>query len=460
MTVLWTSAEAAKATGGRVVGNWAATGVSIDTRSLKPGDLFVPLKDIRDGHDFIPMAIEKGAAAVLTEREVMDIPALIVPDTLEALRDLAVFACKRSAAKRIAVTGSVGKTSVKEVLALMCAVAGPAHKSLKSYNNHWGVPLTLALMPAQTKYGVFEAGMNHEGELSDLSALIAPNLAVITKIAPAHLAHFNSLEDIAKAKAEIVDGLAADGVLILPAEALRFGVFADLNTKVKTLTFGAEEGADARILATRTTENGTRATLSILGQSYTVNIPMPGAHWVENIACALLAAGQAGVDLQTAITALQNFEKLPGRGESQSLNIDGKAITLIDESYNANPESMRAAIAVLGLARGRKIAVLGDMLELGATEDDLHAGLSTPLQAAGVDCVLTCGMRMKALATALPPTMNTGWTADWEACLDAFRNTLKDGDTVMVKGSNASGMGHLVAALKTNEKLQGDLHVV
>ena len=460
MRALWTAAAAARATGGRPVGQWAATGVSIDTRTLEAGDLFVPLKDVRDGHDFIPQAFERGAAAVLSERDVRDVPALIVEDTLVALQELGRAAGRRANAKRIAVTGSVGKTSLKELLAAMCAGAGPTHKSVKSYNNHWGVPLSLARMPEETRYGVFEAGMNHKGELSELSKLIRPEIAIITKIAPAHLAHFNSLEDIASAKAEIIDGLKDGGSLILPEEARTFRAFHDLPERLTVRSFGCEQTADARILEARQTVSGSKALIRLDGQTYEVNIPLPGAHWVENVTCALLAAKQAGITIETALNALTDFKKLPGRGASMDIDLGGRRIHLIDESYNANPESMRAAIAVLGLAKGRKIAVLGDMLELGDGETDLHVGLAGPLQEAEIDGVFLCGPRMQALADALPKSGLGGWAPDWQSCLDLLLAGLEDGDTLMVKGSNASGMGALVAALKAKHEMQGDLHVV
>ncbi|MBL4854866.1 MAG: UDP-N-acetylmuramoyl-tripeptide--D-alanyl-D-alanine ligase [Robiginitomaculum sp.] len=448
MRALWTHREAELATGGQAVGEWDVNGLSIDTRSLETGQLFVPLKDIRDGHDFIPMAYEKGAGAVISEHPVSDTPALIVPDGLKALEDLAIAARKRSSAVRIAVTGSVGKTSVKELIATMCRAAGNTHASIKSYNNHWGVPLTLAGMAQDTKYGVFEMGMNHAGELAALSKIVRPNIALITKIAPAHMAHFENIEGIAKAKAEIFASLEKGGTAIIPADSPHASLLAQQAGNVNVLRFGFDEHADARILSSSNTPSGSRARMDILGETVDVEIPLVGAHWIENVAVALLVVKVAGVDLELASNALKTQGNISGRGQVFNLCVDQKQIRLIDESYNANPESMRAAIAVLGLNRGRKIAVLGDMLELGDDEAAMHVDLFGPLQDAKIDLVVTCGECMKNLNDVLPKAVNGGWYKDHNACLDGLISSVKDGDIVMVKGSNASGMGKLVASLK------------
>ena len=476
MSALWTHRDAAKATGGRAVGTWSVGALSIDTRSLGQGDLFVPLKDIRDGHDFIPMAYAKGAGAVISEHAIEDAPALIVNDSLKALEDLAVAARKRSDAKRIAVTGSVGKTSVKEMIAHICRAAGNTHASIKSFNNHWGVPLTLAGMPQNTKYGVFEMGMNHEGELLALTQIVRPHIAIITKIAPAHLAHFKSVEAIANAKAEIFSGTvsggkgrgaasnsitSSSGIAILPADSPYLTQLSDLaKTRNDIYSFGVDEKADARIVKSVHTVQGSVSTLEVLGESVEVTLPFAGTHWVENAACALLASTLAGVDLGLVITTLKNMNKIQGRGEVHSLVLGGKKLTLIDESYNANPESMRAAIASLGLAQGRKIAVLGDMLELGDTEKQLHAGLADILEKHDVDLVLTCGALMKSLRAVLPKPMDGGWYKNSDDCLAGLKSAVRDGDTVMIKGSNSSGMGKLVSTLKNNNNKKGNANVL
>ena len=454
MSVLWTHMDAARATGGKAVGNWSVNGLSIDTRSLKEGQLFIPLKDIRDGHDFIPAALEKGAGAVISEHSIEDVPALIVEDSLKALEDLAIAARKRSGATRIAITGSVGKTSVKEMVAQICRAAGKTHNSIKSFNNHWGVPFTLAGMAQDTEYGVFEMGMNHAGELAALTKIVRPDIAVITKVAPAHLAHFKSVEEIAKAKAEILSGLADGGVAILPKDSDYFDIlrtYCKGNSQGDWLSFGWCAHADAVITRSQQNPHGSISSINIAGQTYNVELPIAGEHWVENAACALLIAHTAGIDLKIAVNALKVMPKIQGRGAVYELSLRGKSVTLVDESYNANPESMAAAIAVLGLKTSRKIAVLGDMLELGDDENALHEDIFGRLQDANVDLVLTCGSRMKSLHDVLPESVNAGWFSDYEKCLAGLLNQVQDGDWVMVKGSNASGMGKLVAALKLHQ---------
>jgi len=461
MSALWTSTQAAKATGGKAVGAWKINALSIDTRSINEGDLFVPLKDIRDGHDFIPMAYEKGAGAVISERMITDAPALIVKDSLQALCDLAAAARERSGAKRIAVTGSVGKTSVKEMIAHICRAAGSTHASIKSFNNHWGVPLTLTGMPQNTKFGVFEMGMNHEGELADLAQIVRPNIAIITKVAPAHLAHFKSVEAIANAKAEIFSGTANDGIAILPTDSAYFNQLSELaKPRNKIYTFGRQENANARIIKSVFMAQGSVSTIDVLGVRAEVTLPVAGAHWVENAACALLTTVLAGVKLSIAVKALKKMHKIQGRGEVHSLVLGGKSITLIDESYNANPESMRAAIASLGLSDGRKIAVLGDMLELGDTQEQLHAALLKPVEENKIDSVITCGALMKSLYGALPASLNGGWFENYTDAQSGLMGTLKDGDIVMIKGSNASGMGKLVDALKNKNKKRNTTHAL
>jgi len=459
-TVLWTSEEAAKVTGGEAKGSWNATGLSIDTRSLQWGELFVPLKDARDGHDFIPNARAAGASAVISENPNEQAPALIVRDSLQAMRDLAVAARKRCPAKRIAVTGSVGKTSLKEAVSAICLSAGRTHKSIKSFNNHWGVPLTMAGMAQDTEFGVFEVGMNHAGELADLSPLIAPDVAIITKIAPAHLAHFKDVSAIAAAKAEIFEGLVEDGIAVLNRDD---DFFDYLSQKAKDkganiVTFGEHEDSDVRISKMVSNVGEQNATLTIDGKDYELVLPLDGAHWIQNAACAIAATKSVGIDIKTALSALAGFRALPGRGEALDVRLDGKLFTLIDDSYNANPESMKAAINTLGArARGRKIAVLGDMFELGKDELELHAALSGPLGAAEVSRVIVLGECMRTLKGALPREMRGAWVRDWEAALAALRQELKDGDTVLVKGSNATGLGRLVAAIRKEQKGVADV---
>ena len=444
---LWTSAEIAKAVGGEASGEFAVSGLSIDTRTIEAGDLFVPLKDIRDGHEFIPMAFEKGAGGVLSEKAVSG-NAVVVKDSLQALRDLGKAGVERSRALRIAVTGSVGKTSVKEALAHMFSAFGNTHKSLKSYNNQWGVPLTMARMPQDTEFGVFEMGMNHTGELSDLSNLLRPDIALITTVAAVHLAHFENVEAIADAKAEIIDGLRNNGTLILNADNPYTARIAEKAKGKKIITFGHGDDCDVTIVTSQTHEHGSNTRLRINAQQIDVTLLVPGEHWVMNGAACMAVAFAAGVNLRKAAMALRGVRAEGGRGEMHALHVDGKSITLIDEAYNANPTSMRAAINLLGLKPGRRIAVLGEMGELGKDEIEMHAALSEPLQAAGVSRVIVTGECMRALKGALPQPMRGAWARDWEFALDALKEEIEDGDVVLVKGSNSVGLGKLVSALK------------
>ena len=448
---LWTSIEAAEAVGGTATGEWEVSGISIDSRTLQAGDLFVPLKDVRDGHDFIPAAQEKGAHAVMSEREGFA-SSLLVDDTLSALTKLGRAACERSNALRIGVTGSVGKTSVKEALAHMFEGFGDTHKSIASYNNHWGVPLTMARMRKTAEFGVFEMGMNHAGEMSALSKLLLPEIALITTIAGAHLAHFKNIEAIAQAKAEIIDGLAEGGTLILNGDneytpLIKYiAKTAGLNPN-QIMTFGHATENDVAIVDVRTHPQVTNIRVRIGAQQIDITTPLIGDHWVSNLTACMAAAKAAGIDLRKAARRFRTMGAIAGRGKQHQLNIGGKDITLIDESYNANPASMRAAIDVLSRASGRKLAVLGDMFELGADELKFHSELSQPLETADVARVFVTGECMRVLKGTLPQTMRAAWCKDWEMAKDALLSELQDGDTILIKGSNATGLGKLANAL-------------
>ena len=447
MSNLWTASDIAKATGGKASGDWSVTGVSIDSRTLEPGELFVPLKDVRDGHEFIPMAFENSAGAVLSEKPVSG-NHVKIDDSLQALRDLGKASVERSQATRIAVTGSVGKTSIKEALALMFGKFEITHKSLKSYNNHWGVPLTMARMPQDTKYGIFEMGMNHAGELSGLSNLLRPDIALITNVEGAHLAHFDSVEAIADAKAEIIDGLRNNGTLILNADNPYTPQILKKAAGKKVITFGHSNDCDVTIVTHQTHEHGSNTRVRINAQQIDITLLVPGEHWVINGAACMAVAYAVGLDLRKAAMALRGVRAEPGRGQTHILDIDGKSVTLIDESYNANPASMNAAISILKDKPGRRIAVLGDMFELGKDEVDMHAALAKPLQEAGVARVVFAGECMRSLKGALPQEMRGAWCQDWDSALEALKNELEDGDVILVKGSNGVGLGQLVAALK------------
>ena len=448
---LWTSEEIEKATRGEATKAFGVEGISIDTRELKAGDLFVPLKAERDGHDFIANAFREGAGATLSEVPINGHAGVLVDDTLIALRRMAEAARERSGAVRIGVTGSVGKTSLKEAIATICAGAGPTHKSVKSFNNHWGVPLTLARMPRATEFGVFEMGMNHAGELTELSALVKPNVAVITKIAPAHLEHFDSVDAIARAKAEIFSGISDGGRAIINMDDPYGPRLARAARKrgASVTTVGRNEKADFRIGDAQELSDGSVFVLHHMGEMHPVRMGIAGDHWVTNGALAIAASYAAGVPVADAAESLSTLSAMPGRGARFEAELNGARLTIIDESYNANPESMRAAIAAVGERPGRKLAVMGTMLELGADELDMHAALSHPLVKGHFDRVITVGEPMRALRGALPQKMRGPWCVDADEAWDALLGEVQDGDTILIKGSNGAGLGKLV------ERLQG-----
>ena len=447
---LWNSAEIAKATGGKVTSEFEVTGVSIDTRTLRPGDLFVALKDVRDGHDFIPAAMDAGAGGVLCEAAPENTPAVAVADTMKALEGLGVYARQERAALRVGVTGSVGKTSVKDALAVMLSSFEMTHKSIKSFNNYIGVPITLATIPEDTKYAVLEMGMNHAGEMSALSKLAKPQIAIINNVVGAHLAHFKNVDEIADAKAEIIEGMEAGDVLILNGDneytprILEKAEAADL----KVLTFGHSDTDDVAIVSKNSHAAGGNVRLRIARQQFDVTLMVPGEHWFMNAAACMAVAVAADLPLRRCAMALRKIAPAPGRGDTHSLTIDGKSVTLIDESYNANPTSMRAAFSAAALKTGRKLAFLGDMYELGADELELHQELAEPLVEAGFERVFMVGECMRLLMGALPQPMRAGWSSKSQSLLTKLKGELRDGDIVLVKGSNASGVGEVAAQLK------------
>lgn len=447
---LWTSKEIADATGGEVAADFEVTGLSIDTRSLQSGDLFVALKDVRDGHDFIEAAIAAGAGGVLCERSPENVKAVTVSSSEKALEDLGVYARQFRKALRIGVTGSVGKTSVKDALAVMFNAFGSTHKSIKSFNNHYGVPITLATIPEAAEYAVLEMGMNHAGEMSALSKLAKPQIALINNVAGAHLAYFENVQGIADAKAEIIDGMVSDGILILNGDneytphIRQKAVLAGL----RILTFGHSEADDVYIKSSSSRADGGDLTCSVGGADVTVKLNVTGEHWFMNAAACLAVAKAAGLDISKAAAALQNIVSAPGRGDVYALKIDGKSITLIDESYNANPTSMRAAFSAAALRPGRKLALLGDMFELGADELERHRELAEPLVEAGFERVFVAGECMRFLMGAMPQPMRAGWSTKPHNLLTKMKGELRDGDIVLIKGSNASGVGKVAAQLK------------
>jgi UDP-N-acetylmuramoyl-tripeptide--D-alanyl-D-alanine ligase len=461
---LWTAGEVQRVTGGRLVNGeaWSATGVSIDTRTLEPGDLFVALKDVRDGHDFLAQAYVSGAAAALisdaAKAEGLG-AAIVVTDVLEALRKLGEAARERCAARRVAVTGSVGKTSTKEAIAVCLSASGPTHRSVKSYNNHWGVPLTLARMPIESGFSVFEIGMNHRGEILPLTHLVRPHAALVTTIAPAHIENLGSLEAIADEKGDIYAGLEPGGAALIPNEAPHASrlVEAAERNGATLIRFGREPACEARLLRFDMDETGSTAEAEILGRIIRYRVGVEGAHWALNSVAALATADVVGADLDAAAHALEHLRAFDGRGVATRIDAPFGAFMLVDDSYNANPASMAAAFATLAARKpgqgGRRIAALGDMLELGPEERSYHAGLSRPLEEAGVDLVFAAGPRMAALMEALPPERRGGYAESADALIPIIAGSLRSGDIVLVKGSNGSKMSRVVAALAL---LKGD----
>ena len=447
---LWSSAEITKATGGKATSEFDVTGLSIDTRSLKAGDLFVALKDARDGHDFIPAAIEVGAGGVLCEAAPENAPAVTVPDSAKALEALGVYARDERDALRIGVTGSVGKTSVKDALAVMLSAFGTTHKSIKSFNNHLGVPITLATIPQDAKYAVLEMGMNHAGEMSGLSKLAKPQIAIINNVVGAHLAHFDNVQGIADAKAEIIEGMQSGDTLILNGDNEYTSQIREKAeaANLRVLTFGHSDGDDVAIVSKNSHAAGGNVRLRIARQQFDVTLMVPGEHWFMNAAACMAVAVAAELPLRRCAMVLRKITPAPGRGDAHALVVDGKNITLIDESYNANPASMRAAFSAAALRPGRKLALLGDMYELGADELDHHRALAEPLVAAGFERVFMAGECMRMLMGALPQSMRAGWSSKPHTLLTKLKGELHDGDIVLIKGSNASGVGKLVAQLK------------
>lgn len=456
---LWTAAAIAEATGGVASGDFQVAGVEMDSRDVRNGDLFVALKgEAMDGHRFIDTAFANGAAAALVDRPV-DYPHILVKDTTEALRALAAAARSRTRAKVIGVTGSVGKTGVKEAIfaALERASRGAAHRSVKSYNNHVGVPLSLARMPARSRFGVFEMGMNHAGEIAGLTTQVRPNVAVITTIAPAHIENLGSEEAIADAKAEIFAGLEPGGVAVIPADSPHFTRLNDAAKRAgaRVVSFGAASHADIRLLdAIPSANGGSLVTCEFDTGRLCFTVAEPGEHWVMNSLAVMAAVRAAGGDMAVAGLALAEMGGLKGRGARHGIDVPGGKALLIDESYNANPTSMRATLAQLGQTPStRRIAVLGAMKELGDFGPGFHAQLAEPLLAADIDYVVLVGDEMRPLARELgkATSQSLGNPIRYAHCLTADEaiGLLEDfgivaGDAVLVKGSNSVGLGRLV----------------
>ena len=462
---LWTSADAAAATHGRATAPFAATGVSIDTRTLAPGDLFVALKDVRDGHDFVAQALANGAAAALVSRipEGLppDAPLLVVADVLGALCDLGTAARARTKARVIGVTGSVGKTSTKEMLRAALSGQGRVHAAEASYNNHWGVPLTLARMPPDADFAVIEIGMNHPGEIAPLARLARLDIALVTTVAPAHLEAFGAIEGIAQEKASIVEGLAPGGTAVLPAGLAVSPILIEAARArgLRVVTFGP--GADWTLAEVQLTDTATVARARHHGQERLFKVMSPGRHFADNALAVLAVADALGLDPALTAHDLGRWAPPAGRGTRERIVLDALEETgfdLIDDAFNANPASMAAGLAVLAAARptdgvgrfgtGRRIAILGDMLELGPAEAQLHADIAQLPALATVQMVHCVGPRMRALHDALPRQQRGEWVTSAADLAARARSIVDAGDIVLVKGSKGSKVSLVVDALR------------
>ena len=464
---LWSAADAAAATGGKTTGDWAASGVSIDTRSLQPGDLFVALKDIRDGHDFVAQAFEKGAAAALVSRVpegvAEDAPLLLVEDVQSGLEALGRAGRARMTGLVAAVTGSVGKTSTKEMLLAMMADQGRAHASVASYNNHWGVPLTLARMPADTDYAVIEIGMNHPGEIAPLAKMARPHVALVTTVAAAHLEAFDDITGIAVEKASIFEGVEPGGTAVLNADVDTAAILMAkaMDCRLRDISFG-ENGHDFKIVQVDVHEETTVVRAMMGDAPLLYKISSPGRHFAMNALGALAVMSALGADMALAVGSLGRWQPYEGRGQRERIYLDAVdtrlSLDLIDDSYNANPTSMAAALEVLAAAqvtndigrvsKGRRIAYLGDMKELGPDEAALHAGLAELPALKTLDVIHCIGPLMKALHDVLPDAIRGEWFATSDEAADQVKRHLDSGDVVLAKGSLSMKLARIVDAIR------------
>jgi len=454
MAKLWTSQEIASATGGAATAPFAVSGVAFDSREVTQGDLFVAMKgETTDGHRFVDKAFAQGAAGAVVS-EAVDYPHVLVPDSAAALEALGRASRARMVGKVVGVTGSVGKTGTKEALfqALDRNHPGQVHRSVKSYNNHVGVPLSLSRMPRDAAFGVFEMGMNHAGELAALTRQVRPHVAIVTAIAPAHIEFFGTEAAIAEAKAEIFEGLEPGGTAIIPYDSPHIAILYEKAEKhaAHILTFGFGEEADVRVReSVPASGGGTLVTAVLPHAELCFTVAAPGEHWVSNALAVLAAVEALGGDLAAAGLALAEMPGLPGRGERRIVPVAGGEALLIDESYNANPLSMAATLKQLGREKAaRRIAVLGGMRELGSRSAELHAGLAEPLAAGQVDYAILVGQEMTPLADALGKAFPFTHVPDTAAATDLLQSEMRAGDAILVKGSNGIGLSRLVAALE------------
>ena len=458
MRPLWNAEDLLNATGGTMAEKFAATGVSIDTRTLKAGDLFIALVgDSGDGHDHVAAALAKGAAGALVHRSVSRARnLLLVDDTMAALNRLGAFARARFPGRVAAITGSVGKTTTKEMLRTILAPQGKTHAAVASYNNHWGVPLTLARLPPDAVYCVVEIGMNHRGEIEPLARLARPHVGVITTIAAAHIGYLGSLEAIADEKASLLRALEPGGVAVLPADLALFSRLAAAASRNRIVRFGTAEDADTRLIAALADAEGTELHVSVAGRDLRFRLPVAGLHMAMNAVAALATAAALGADPVAAAVALQAFSAITGRGARTIIALDNGEALLLDESYNASSAAVRAALAVLKLQPAtRRIAVLGDMLELGDHAPAEHTGLAEAV-CVSADLVFACGPMMRSLFAALPPGLRGAHTENSSDLAPMVAAALSPGDVVLVKGSLGSRMRIIVAALHEKNRVAGE----
>ena len=468
MSVLWTAADAAAAIGGRAIGDWSVTGVSIDTRELSPGEMFVALKDIRDGHDFVAQALEKGAGAVLVSRipegVAADAPLLLVDEALPALERLGIAGRARAQAKVIGVTGSVGKTSTKEMLRSVLGRQGKVHAAERSFNNHWGVPLTLARLPQDAEFAIIEIGMNHPGEIAPLARMARPHVAMITAVTAAHLEAFDDIAGIAHEKSAIFQGLEPGGIAVLNGDVDTAPIlWAAARARAETVfSFGENEGSSHQLTSLRLTRDLSIAQARIGETELLFKVTSPGRHFALNAVGVLGVVAALGADVALAAQDLALWQPPQGRGTIEKFGLDpvDEAISfeLIDDAFNANPASMAAALEVLAavdpvdnvgrIVKGRRIAVLGDMLELGPDEDALHRAIADNPNLAAFDLVHTVGPRMKALHQALPEGQRGQWAEAAESLASQAHSLIDAGDVVLVKGSKGIKVSLVVDALR------------
>ena len=452
---LWTSEELKTATGGKVYKTFIGYGVSIDSRTIQPGDIFVALKGEKiDGHGFVKEALRKGAVAAVVSHDIDDViqteKLFFVVNTDEALEDMARYAAQNARALKIGITGSSGKTTSKEMLTLALKDQGTVHATVGNLNNQWGVPLTLARLSRLADWAIIEMGMNHTGEMEYLSYLVKPDITLITMIGSAHHEFFKDLQDIASAKAEIFRHMNKNGAVFLNRDNDQFNFLKEKareNEIAHVYSFGSTNDSTVRLLNYQADVNGSKATIQINGQVKQLELQMTGLHFVQNALGVLGVVLALGADIDKAIQNLKEMKPLKGRGAHVCVEINDKKVTFIDDAYNANPSSMTASLNVLGMATGRKIAVLGDMLELGEKSTELHVALKDPITQNGVDLVFTVGDEMKKLYDVLPDNKKgfDGKTVD--DVVEPLLKSLKDGDTVLIKGSNSMKLFTLLEKL-------------